>query len=369
MKRAVIILPTYNEEGSIASVITQVYEQQKKTAVWEIYILVVDSYSSDKTAEIVRSLQKKYRTLHLIETKKEGLGKAYLNGFAYSLEKLNAYVVMEMDADLSHDPNDIPRFLKKIEEGADFVIGSRYMKGGSIPHDWGFHRKLFSIMGNLVIRFGFMRLKNTEWTNGFRAIKSWIIKSAYNHIKNYSGYVFQVAFLDYAITNHAKVVEIPTHFKDRKTGISKINAIQYIVNSLLYVFLNSSFIKFVIVGLIGFAIDFGISYLGIEVLKKPVWLATIVSTEIAITSNFLMNNFWSFAHKKLHHGIFSYLINFVKFNLVSSGSIFIQTIGVQLLVTFFGKSYWPLYKVVIIAFVIIPYSYILYNKFIWKEKK
>lgn len=369
MKKAVIILPTYNEEGSISSIIPQIFEQQKKTVIWELHVLVVDSYSSDKTAEMVRSLQKKYHNLHLIETKKEGLGKAYLNGFAFALEKLNAFVVMEMDADLSHDPNDVPRFLKKVEEGADFVIGSRYMNGGSIPSDWGFHRKLFSILGNLVIRVGFMRLKNTEWTNGFRAIKSWIIKDAYDHIKNYSGYVFQVAFLDYAITHQAKVVEIPTHFKDRKTGYSKINAIQYIVNSLLYVFFNSSFIKFAIVGFIGFGVDFGISYLGIDVFKKPVWIATLISTETAIISNFILNNFWAFAHKKLEHNPLSYLLSFIKFNLISSGSILIQTIGVQLLVNFAGKQYWPLYKITIITFVIIPYSYILYNKFIWKEKK
>lgn len=369
MKRALIIIPTYNEEGNIESVINKVFEQQQKIAIWELHILVVDSYSSDKTAKIVRLLQKKYSKLHLLETEKEGLGKAYVNGFLYGIEKLNAYVMFEMDADLSHDPNDIPRFLKKIEEGADFVIGSRYMKGGSIPSDWGIHRKLFSIMGNLTIRIGFMRLKNTEWTNGYRAIKSWVIKDAFNHIKNYSGYVFQVAFLDYAITHNAKVVEIPTHFKDRKAGYSKINAIQYIVNSLLYVFINSSFIKFAIVGLIGFIIDFGISYLGIEILKKPVWIATLISTEIAILSNFLLNNFWSFSHKKLNHGIIPYFLNFIKFNLVSSGSILIQTLGVQLLVTFLGRPFWPLYKIFIIAFIIIPYSYVLYNKFIWKEKK
>lgn len=369
MKRALIIVPTYNEEGNIELLINQVFEQQHKTEIWELHVLVVDSYSTDKTAKIVRTLQKKFNKLHLLETEKEGLGKAYVNGFLYGIEKLNAYVMFEMDADLSHDPNDIPRFLKKIEEGADFVIGSRYMKGGSIPSDWDFHRKLFSILGNLVIRVGFMRLKNTEWTNGYRAIKSWIIKNAYNHIKNYSGYVFQVAFLDYAITHQAKVVEIPTHFKDRKTGYSKINAIQYIVNSLMYVFTHSSFIKFAIVGFIGFGVDFGFSYLGIEVFKKPVWIATLISTEIAIISNFVLNNFWAFGHKKLAHNLLSYIFNFIKFNLISSGSILIQTIGVQLLVNFAGKQYWPLYKVIIITFIIIPYSYILYNKFIWKEKK
>ncbi len=368
MKKAVIVLPTYNEKENIEKLITLIDKVRKEISNWEIDILVVDSHSPDRTINEVKKLQKEISNLHFIETKKEGLGKAYINGFQYAIEKLKAYVIFEMDADLSHDPKLIPLFLKEIEKGADFVIGSRYIKGGSIPKDWSFDRKLFSVLGNLIIKFGFMKLRITDWTSGFRAIKTWVVKEVLSYLKNYSGYVFQVAFLDYAIKNGAKINEVPLNFVDRKWGKSKINSFQYIIQTLIYVFLNSSFIKFVIVGVIGFIIDMGILYLLVErlhIATKLVWLAQAISAETAIVSNFLLNNFWSFAYKKIKDNHF---LSFIKFNFVSFGSLLIQTIGLQLLVNFFGRELWFLYKVLIIAFIIIPYSYILYNKVIWKEK-
>jgi len=368
MKKVVIILPTYNERGSIENLISQIFEQNKLLSNWEISILIVDSHSPDNTNLIVKKMQKKFPRLYLLETPKEGLGKAYTKGFIYSFEKINPYLIMQMDADGQHDPKKIPDFIKEIEKGADFVVGTRYSKGGSIPSNWGIHRKILSVGANTIIKLGFMKLSVTEWTNGYRAIKSWIIKESLSHIKNYSGYVFQIAMLDFALKNNAMMSEIPIHFKERKSGISKINAFQYIFQILFYVLTHSSFIKFVIVGFSGFFVDFGISYLMIEKLKKSIWLGTLISTETAITCNYLFNNFWSFADKKIKGGALNLFINFLKFNLVSSGSIAIQTLGMSLLVSLFGKNLWVFYKVGIIAFIIIPYSYILYNKFIWKKK-
>jgi len=368
MKKLVVVLPTFNEKGNISDVIENILVQQKKLINWEMVILVVDSRSQDGTADEVKKLQRVHPNLMLLETPKEGLGRAYTRAFSYLDEKVHPYLVIQMDADLSHDPKEIPALIKKIEKGADFVIGTRYSKGGSIPTDWGLHRKIFSILGNQVIKFGFMKPKITEWTNGYRAIKFWLVKKAFDHIKNYSGYVYQIAFLDFALKNNAVLDEIPIHFKERKSGVSKINAVQYIANILLYVFAHSSFIKFVIVGFLGFFVDFGISYLLIEKMYRPIWTATLISTEIAIACNFLLNNFWSFSHKKIDGGFLSFIFSFLKFNLVSSGSVAIQTLGLQLLVSVFGKDLWYLYKVVIITFVIIPYSYILYNKVVWKSK-
>jgi dolichol-phosphate mannosyltransferase len=369
MRKAVIILPTFNEQGNIGSLIEAIFEQTKKFNNWDLHVLVVDSKSKDKTIDEINSLLKKYpHQLHLLVTEKEGLGKAYIRGFNYAIDKLKAFVIFEMDADWSHNPQDIPRFLKKIEQGADFVIGSRYMKGGSIPQDWGIHRKLFSILGNLIVRFGFMRLKISEWTNGYRAIKSWVAKEILPDMNKYSGYVFQVAFIDKAYNMGANIQNIPINFIDRKKGISKINSVQYITQTILYVFTKSSFIKFVIVGSMGFIVDFAISFLLIEKVNWTIWLATLISAECAIISNFLFNNFWSFKHKKINNTIFSYFFAFFKFNLISSFSIIIQAIGIQLLASLFGHQLWIYYKIFIIAFIIIPYSYIFYNKFIWKKK-
>ncbi len=368
MRRAVIIVPTYNEEGTIESIIKEVFVQEKKVPNWEIHILVVDSRSQDKTESMVRQLQRIYPRLHLLSIAKEGLGKAYVQGFQYAIEKINPFVLFEMDADLSHDPKEIPVFLHAIEQGADFVVGSRYIKGGSIPQDWGIERKIYSIFANLFIRFGFMRLKITDWTNGYRAIKTWIVKDSLHHIQKYSGYVFQVALLDNAINHKARIYEIPIKFKDRTHGVSKINSFQYIVNTFWYVLSHSSFIKFVIVGFIGFAVDFGISYLLIDKAHWVIWQATLLSTESAIIFNFILNNFWSFSHKRLEHNPGVYAKSFLKFNFISSGSILIQVIGIQLLSNLFGRKLWLLYKVGIIAVIVIPYSYIFYNKFIWKNK-
>ena len=368
MRRAVIVAPTYNEAGNIEKFIPLIFQQTKKLTNWEIHLLVVDSNSPDKTGETVKKLASKYPRLHLLRVEKEGLGKAYVHGFQYAMDKLSPYLLFEIDADLSHDPKEISNFIRVIEQGSDLVVGSRYIKGGSIPKEWALHRKIFSFFGNIVVRLGFMRLQLTDWTNGYRAIKTWVVKNVLGQIKNYSGYVFQIALLDQALKTGAKIKDMPIKFSERTIGKSKINSPQYIFNIFSYLFFNSTFIKFALVGIIGFVIDFGISYLFIEKLKTSVWFGTLISTEIAIISNFLLNNFWSFSYKKLENKFSAYISNFIKFNLVSSGSILIQTIGVQIAANIFGRQLWYVYKVLIIVLIIIPYSYFLYNKFIWKEK-
>ena len=368
MKKAVIIMPTYNEADNIQQLLKEVFQVTPSIPNWNIDVLVVDSNSPDNTADEVKKIQKQYKNLYLLETPKEGLGKAYIRGFEYALKEMKAYVVFEMDADFSHPPTLIPEFLKKIENGADFVIGSRYRKGGSIPSDWGLHRKLFSVLGNWIIRLGFMRLKITDWTSGFRAIKSWIVKDTLEYIGSYTGYVFQVAILDNAVKLKAVIEDVPLNFIDRKEGVSKMQSTQYILQTLLYVFTHSPFVKFVIVGGIGFIIDVTLFYYFTHIAKIATWQANLISTETALISNFFMNNFWSFAHKRVDHSFLAYLKGFFKFNIISSGSIIIQTVGLEIAKYIFGPTDLLVYKVAIIIFIIIPYSYFFYNKVIWKEK-
>ncbi|MBI5122381.1 glycosyltransferase [Candidatus Roizmanbacteria bacterium] len=380
MKKALIILPTFNEAGSIEKLINDILLQNQKTTNWEIEVLVNDSSSTDDTAQIVKNLTKKYpKKVYLLETKKEGLGRAYHQAFSYAVESIKPFVIFQMDADFSHNPNDIPSFLNEIAKGADFVIGARYIKGGSIPKNWGWYRKILSICGNLTIRSGFMKLGVHDWTSGFRAIKTWIIKDTLPRIEDYSGYVFQIALLDKSLNKNAKISEVPINFIDRKYGRSKIIFTQYIFQILFYIINHSSFVKFVIVGFIGFAVDFSAAYLFINKLHAAKVPANMLSAEVAIVSNFFLNNFWSFKHKKIDGGFFAYLIKFVTFNFVSSGSIVIIGVGMTLALRFLGDKNihffgtvsigsWIIYKIAIIALVIIPYSYILYNKFIWKSK-
>lgn len=380
MKRALVVLPTYNEAGTIEKLIENILAQNQKTPNWNIEVLVNDSSSTDDTAKIVKNLGEKYsKKVFLLETKKEGLGKAYHQAFAYAIGKIQPFVIFQMDADFSHNPNDIPLFLNEIAKGADFVIGARYIKGGSIPKNWGWYRKILSICGNLTIRLGFMKPKIHDWTSGFRSIKTWIIKDTLAFVENYSGYVFQIALLDQALKKNAKISEVPINFIDRKYGKSKIIFSQYIFQILTYIFFYSSFIKFVIVGLIGFVVDFSFAYLFINILLIAKAPANMLSAEVAIIFNFFLNNFWSFKHKRITGGTFAYLGKFITFNFVSSGSVIIQGAGLALALRFLGDKNihllgtvnigsWIIYKIVIIALVIIPYSYILYNKFIWKKK-
>ncbi|MDA1316473.1 MAG: glycosyltransferase [bacterium] len=369
MNKAVIILPTYNEVNNVTSLIHDIVTVVKGVTKWNIQILVVDSSSPDGTAREITKLQKQYKQLHLLETPKEGLGKAYVHGFRYAIDKLGADVVFEMDADRSHDSKEIPHFLSQIEHGADFVIGSRYIAGGSIPDDWGIHRKIFSIVANLFIRIGFMKLKITDWTSGYRVIKKWVIQKNLENINSYTGYVFQMALIDNALKSGAHIREIPIKFIDRTEGISKINSGQYIADIFFYILRNSSFIKFCIVGGTGFLVDFGVSYLLIEILTNNVVFSTVLSAELAIMSNFVLNNYWSFAHKKIENANEHIFWSFIKFNMVASGSIGIQALGMFLATSLLGETYWYVYKVLIITLVIIPYSYILYNRYIWKEHK
>ena len=373
-KHAVIIIPTYNEIGNIKEIIFAIKSQIELCKGWKVSLLIVDSSSPDGTASTVKEIQKNNDFIYLIETKKEGLGKAYINGFHYALEKLKADVVFEMDADFSHNPKHIPEFLEQIDKGNSFIIGARYIKGGSIPADWGFDRKFFSVLGNLIIRFGFMKLQITDWTSGYRAIKSDIVRNCLPLLDKYSGYVFQVAILDNAIKQKAKIKEIPINFVDRKEGVSKINSFQYTTQTLFYVFSHSPFIRFVLVGGSGFLLDMSLVYTFTHILFHiSSSNATMISASTTALYNFLLNNFWSFSHKKAdsEKKVFAKMI--IKYAMVSCGNILIQWSGVKILEMYFGlafvKQYILIIKICIITLFVIPYSYFFYNRFVWKDKK
>ena len=378
MKNAVIILPTYNEKDNVQTLIPKIFEVVKDIDNWKVSILVVDDESPDNTFDVVAQMQKKYKNLVLVRGKKEGLGKAYYRGFTYAIKNLDPFVMFEMDADWSHDPDLIPRFLKEIESGADFVIGSRYIKGGSIPSEWAWHRKLFSVLGNIIIKLGFMNLRLHDWTSGYRCIKTWFIKEVLEEMTGYTGYVWQIALLDRAKKMGLKIKEVPLKFIDRAAGNSKINAMQYITNTLLYVLLNSSFIKIAIVGGIGFIIDFGLLFIFKRSNHLPIGVNQAFSAEVAIISNFILNNYWSFSYKKIENKFSAYIKSFLNFNFVSLGSLIIQSVFLQLATMifsngtfmFFGREtgWWVVYKVLIIMFLVIPYSYYMYNYVVWKKK-
>lgn len=219
--KAVIIIPTYQEKENITKLLVVVEEELKK-ANYEFDLLVVDDNSPDGTADLVRGLMKENPRIRLLTGNKKGLGAAYIRGMTYVLEKLNPEVIVEMDADFSHKPKDLPRLLAEVKKGADFVIGSRYTKGGKISGGWSFLRRLNSLWGNRFARYIAGMREVSDCTAGFRAIRVGILKQIKLNELNISGYSFQMRLLYEAHKLHAKIKEIPVEFVDRKKGRTKI---------------------------------------------------------------------------------------------------------------------------------------------------
>jgi len=231
--KLVIIIPTYNERENIQKLIPQI-QLAIKDLEHKVSILVVDDASPDGTGKLVKNMQKKSKKIFLVTGEKKGLGNAYIRGIKYAIEDLVAEVIVEMDADFSHNPNDIPRLINKIEEGADFVIGSRYVKGGKISN-WSGSRRLISSWGNRFARY-FLGISDvTDCTSGFRAIKATCLRKIdFNLIKE-SGYSFQVRLLYEAKILRVQIKEVPINFVDRRSGETKLGSwdiIEFIVMSL-----------------------------------------------------------------------------------------------------------------------------------------
>jgi dolichol-phosphate mannosyltransferase len=225
--KTVVIIPTYNEAENILLLINKIL----KLKIKNLDILVVDDNSPDGTSIIVKD-----KGINIIINKKKlGLGNAYLTGMAHAINNMNADFLIEMDADFSHDPKDIKKLIKKINEGYDIIIGSRYIKGGSIPKNWGIHRKFISKFGNKFISF-FLGKNLNDWSNGFRIVKKEVFLDIKDKLKDqkFQGYTFQVAFLNEAIKKGYEIGEIPIKFSNRKYGKSKFLGMEYIFNTLKY---------------------------------------------------------------------------------------------------------------------------------------
>ncbi len=213
MSDVLVIIPTYNERENIEKIIKAVRE-------YNVDVLIVDDSSPDGTADIVKRIQKEDKNVHLIEREgKLGLGTAYIRGFKYAIEKGYKYV-FEMDADFSHKPEDIPRFLEAIKD-ADLVIGSRYCKDGRIV-DWPKTRYYLSYYANVYARFLTMTPVK-DLTAGFKCYRVDALRKIDLDGIRSDGYGFQIE-IDVKIYRRGfKIKEIPVVFEDRREGISKMS--------------------------------------------------------------------------------------------------------------------------------------------------
>lgn len=216
---SIVIIPTYNEKENIENIIRAVFGLEKV-----FHILVVEDNSPDGTADIVRRMQKEFpERLFMIERKgKLGLGTAYIAGFRWAIEKKYDYI-FEMDADFSHNPNDLPRLYAAChDQGADLSIGSRYVSGVNVVN-WPMGRVLISYFASKYVRI-ITGVKIHDTTAGFVCYRRSVLETIELDKVRFKGYAFQIEMKYTAYKCGFKITEVPVIFVNRELGTSKMNS-------------------------------------------------------------------------------------------------------------------------------------------------
>lgn len=378
---AVVVIPTFNEAESIKKMVDHLcLKTFPKAENWRCKILIVDGNSPDGTADVVRKKMAKFKNVDLlVEKKKEGIGAAYVKGFRRAIKSHKAGVLIEFDGDFQHPPETIPVMLAEIDKGADYVLGSRKIKGGSNPKGWGFKRVFFSEVGGLVARLiMFFPFKPffaiTDPTTGLKAsrVKGFVDKMEMDNLYSRK-FGYKLEFLYQMVKFKAVIKEIPLKFGLRTIGESKITsgtAKDIFRTAILLRWFDpftQKFLKFGTVGFLGYLVNaIGLWFFAgrMELAEGLSWL---FSTELAIISNFTWNNLWTFKEDRFTK--FADLVKkFLQFNFTSAGALLIQTIAGTILTTIFGAQYRQLVLPLVIVFLVLPYNWFMYNKVIWKKK-
>ncbi|MGW8317370.1 MAG: polyprenol monophosphomannose synthase [Bacteroidales bacterium] len=218
MSERLVIVPTYNEIENIDRIVEAVINLPTRTD-----LLIVDDHSPDGTGERVKALQAKYgQSIHLLERQgKLGLGTAYIMGFKWALEKGYLFIC-EMDADLSHDPHDLPMLFEACHsKGADIAIGSRYISGVNVVN-WPMSRVLISYFASVYVRL-ITRMKVRDATAGFVCYRREVLERIDLDKIKFKGYAFQIEMKFKAWKHGFNIVELPIIFTDRKEGTSKMS--------------------------------------------------------------------------------------------------------------------------------------------------
>jgi dolichol-phosphate mannosyltransferase len=401
MNKIVVIMPTYNEAENIGRMIDELVGKEfPKIKGADMHLLIVndlpsDGSSDDGTGDIVRKNMEKYKNLHILEDKKQGLGWAYIRGMKHAMSKLNADAVMEMDADFQHPPEFVEPMVKAYLDGADYVIGSRYIPGGSIPKEWAFSRRAISYFGNLFIRIVLLKPKIHDLTTGFRLtkVKGVLDKIDLDNLMEPQRFAFKVDLLYQSIKNAKKTVEVPLKFASRTKEKSKFDKKEMVATFKVAIILGikdkQRFIKFGVVGFVGYLVN-AISleiFSGTAIVKtlanlfqtvkgstlafvaEPSAWAAALAAELAIINNFTFNNIWTFKEAKITKPL-ALIRKFLEFNLTSFGAIVIQFIIIGLMVTLRGDTRLIRQIGILVAMpLVLAFNYTMYNLVIWKTWK
>ena len=219
MQSVMVVIPTYNEKENLPKIVEALFNLD----IAGLQILVVDDNSPDGTGQLAEDLRVQYdEQLHVLHrTQKGGLGPAYIAGFNKAME-LGAEIIIQMDADFSHQPKYLPDLIAKLEDN-DLVVGSRFAPGGSVDAKWSFYRKLLSWWANRIYTPLILSIPVNDATAGFKAWRrETLIGMDIDRVQS-NGYVFQVEMAYVAHRLGFKIAEIPIHFPDRKRGTSKMD--------------------------------------------------------------------------------------------------------------------------------------------------
>ncbi len=365
-----LIIPTYNEHDNIAVLVPRISDALNGR---NYEIVFIDDNSADGTAEAVEALKEKYPVRVIVRKDKKGLASAVVDG----LEHASGDTVLVMDADLQHPPEVIPNLLNAIEKGADIAIASRYVEGGGCQ-GWGLVRRVISkgaiLLSHLLLP---STRKAKDPVSGYFAFRKDIVKDV---SLNPSG--FKILMEIMVIGNYSKVTEVPFMFVTRQKGESKLNARQQI-DYLKHIFSMMQrsgelmrFIKFAMVGGSGVIVNIGLYWLltrfaGFTPLDDGVSgnilsgnLALTISIEASIITNFILNNYFTFADRN-KNGATAFLSRLLNFNLICIIGALIQ-IGITNLLAI-GFGLFDLFSLAIAISVAMIWNYLLNNWWTWRR--
>jgi dolichol-phosphate mannosyltransferase len=212
-----VVLPTYNERENLEPMAAAILD-----VLPEASLLVVDDSSPDGTGDLADAVAAREARVHVLHrSAKQGLGAAYREGFHWALDRPEFRAVVQMDADFSHDPTDLPRLLQPLMEDADLTLGTRYMTGGGTI-GWPIHRKLISRAGTLFARVVLL-LPYRDLTGGYKAWRRELLEAIRLREANASGYGFQIETTWWAHRRRATIREVPIVFRERVAGSSKMS--------------------------------------------------------------------------------------------------------------------------------------------------